>query len=44
MTGGNAAPILKHCKRDIIFDENLIIDGLYYLYQKNHDRRRKKND
>ena len=44
MTGGNAGPILKHCKRDIIFDENLIIDGLYYLYQKNQDRRRKRND
>lgn len=44
MTGGNAGPILKHCKRDIIFDENLIIDGLYYLYQKNQDRRRRKND
>lgn len=44
MTGGNAKTILKHCKRDIIYDENLVMEGLYYLYQKNHDRRRKKND
>lgn len=44
MTGGNADPIRKYCKRNIIYDENLIIDGLYYLYQKNQDRRRRKND
>ena len=44
MTGGNGDAILPHCKRDILYDENLILDGLYYLYQKNHqDRRRKKN-
>ncbi|MBR3752571.1 MAG: type III pantothenate kinase [Ruminiclostridium sp.] len=45
MTGGNGTAILPQCKRDIIYDENLILDGLYYLYQKNHqERRRKKND
>lgn len=40
MTGGNAEPIRKHCKREIVFDENLLMDGLYYLYQKNQKRRR----
>ncbi|MCI5690198.1 MAG: type III pantothenate kinase [Clostridiales bacterium] len=44
MTGGNASLIQKYCKREILIDENLLLDGLYYLYQKNHDRRRKKND
>lgn len=44
MTGGHAKPILKHCKRDILYDENLIIDGLYHLYQKNQDRRKRKHD
>lgn len=42
MTGGNVEPILKECKRDILYDENLILDGLYYLYQKNHDHRRRR--
>ena len=40
MTGGNAELIRKHCKRRIIYDENLLIDGLYYLYQKNQKKRR----
>ena len=44
MTGRNADLIRKYCKREIIYDENLIIDGLYCLYKKNHDRRRKKSD
>lgn len=44
MTGGNADLIRKYCKREILHDENLIIDGLYYLYQKNLDRRKRKTD
>ena len=40
MTGGNAELIRKHCRRDIVYDENLLIDGLYYLYQKNRRRRK----
>lgn len=43
MSGSNGEAILPHCKRKIIYDENLILDGLYYLYHKNQDRRRKKN-
>lgn len=44
MTGSYASLIQKHCRREILIDENLLLDGLYYLYQKNQDRRRKKND
>ena len=44
MTGNHAALIRKYCKREILIDENLLLDGLYYLYQKNQDRRRKKSD
>ena len=42
MTGGNAEMIQPYCKRKILIDENLLLDGLYYLYQKNHERRRPK--
>jgi len=44
MTGGNAALIQKYCRREIHIDENLLLDGLYYLYQKNQDRRRRRSD
>lgn len=44
MTGNHASLIRKYCKREILIDENLLLDGLYYLYQKNQDRRRKKSD
>ena len=44
MTGGDAELIRRYCKRETIYDENLLLDGLYYLYQKNHERRRKKTD
>lgn len=45
MTGGQAELIGKYCRREILYDENLILDGLYVLYQKNsgsHDRRKKR--
>ena len=44
VTGGNAALIQKYCRREIHIDENLLLDGLYYLYQKNQDRRRRRGD
>lgn len=34
-TGGIAGKILPHCSRDIIYDENLLLKGLYQIYQKN---------
>lgn len=40
-TGGNAAKILPYCKRKIIYDQNLLLEGLYLLYQKNAERYRK---
>lgn len=34
-TGGTAPEILKHCTRDIRYDADLLLDGLYLIYQKN---------
>lgn len=34
-TGGLSPKIVKHCKRDIICDENLLLDGLRIIYEKN---------
>ncbi len=42
MTGENGAYLAKYCKHDIIYDANLLMDGLYYLYEKNTQRLRKK--
>ncbi len=40
-SGGNAPKILPYCKRKIIYNPNLLLDGLYLLYQKNAERHRK---
>lgn len=34
-TGGLAKAIVPLCKRDMVIDENLLLTGLYLLYQKN---------
>ena len=34
-TGGLASTIVCHCKHKIALDENLVLKGLYILYQKN---------
>ncbi len=34
-TGGLAEEIVKHCKREIIYKDDLLIRGLWVLYQKN---------
>ena len=34
-TGGLANLIIKHSKHDIIYDKNLLLKGLYYIYSKN---------
>ncbi len=34
-TGGFSADIIRNCKRDFILDENLVLDGLKILYEKN---------
>ena len=40
MTGGSGAIVRKYCKRDITYDANLLLDGLFLLYQKNAQRLR----
>lgn len=37
-TGGLSAVILPHCRRKIIFDDELLLHGLWTLYQKNRKR------
>lgn len=34
-TGGLAHLIVPHCKKEIIIDETLLLDGLYIIYNKN---------
>ncbi len=35
-TGGLAGIVIKHCRHEITLDENLVLKGLYYLYNKNN--------
>ena len=39
-TGGLAACVIPHCRRKILLDENLILDGLRVIYEacKNKSR------
>ncbi len=34
-TGGMSREIIRHCKYDIVYDENLLLDGLMTIYKKN---------
>ena len=34
-TGGISGLIIPYCKKDIIYDENLLLRGLYIIYKKN---------
>ncbi len=34
-TGGLSKEIVKNCTKDVIYDENLILDGLKYIYERN---------
>lgn len=34
-TGGLSKVIIEHSKKNINYDENLLLKGLYYIYQKN---------
>ena len=40
-TGGNAPRILRYCRREIHYDADLVMTGLYLLYQKNTKKHRK---
>jgi type III pantothenate kinase len=35
-TGGLSKEIISNCTRDIIYNENLILDGLKYIYDRNN--------
>jgi type III pantothenate kinase len=35
-TGGLSKEIITHCKKDIIYNENLLLDGLRAIYDKNN--------
>ena len=35
-TGGHAESIVSVCKRDVIYDGNLLLDGLNFIYKKNN--------
>jgi type III pantothenate kinase len=35
LTGGMGKNIAKHCREQVIYDENLLLDGLRILYHKN---------
>jgi len=37
-TGGIASRIIPHCKRDIVYDEELLLKGLAIIYKKNTKR------
>lgn len=34
-TGGYAENVIKHCKRNIVIDNQLLLNGLKYIYKKN---------
>jgi len=34
-TGGLAKEIIRHCKKEILYNENLLLDGLKAIYEKN---------
>lgn len=35
-TGGLSKEIITHCKNNIIYNENLLLEGLRVIYEKNH--------
>lgn len=35
-TGGLSKEVIAHCKTNIIYNENLLLDGLRTIYEKNH--------
>lgn len=40
-TGSHAPELYRHCRRDIKYDHDLLVKGLYLLYAKNTERTRK---
>lgn len=38
-TGGLAHAVVPHCRREIIYNENLLLDGLWEIYKKNRKKK-----
>lgn len=34
-TGGHSSLVMNYCKHEIIFDDHLLLKGLYFIYKKN---------
>ena len=41
-TGGSAPEVLQYCKREIVYDADLVLHGLYLIYQKNTEGRTRR--
>lgn len=41
-TGGRAAEIIKHCRHEIIHDDDLLLKGLWTIYSRNNKAAKKK--
>ena len=37
-TGGLAKKVIPYCKREIVLDDDLLLKGLYILYEKNNKK------
>jgi len=41
-TGQYASEICRHCRHDVTYDKNLLLEGLYTIYVKNTQKRNRK--
>ena len=41
-TGDLMPEILQHCKRDVVYDHDLLVKGLYFLYRKNTEKNNRR--
>ena len=41
-TGGLGREIVRHCKREITYDDTLLLTGLYRIYEKNQEKGKEK--
>jgi type III pantothenate kinase len=37
-TGGRAGEVIPYCKREILLDDNLLLDGLRIIFEKNQGK------
>ncbi len=38
-TGENVPEVFRHCKKEIVYDRELLVNGLYLLYRKNTEKK-----